>query len=89
MRKRKFLRPARRRAARKFLNQRFWFQVNVCPECGEPGKHWVDMAGMGFSPTFANPAFLMPALSKLVHGFWMCNKFYGPDGRRIIESELF
>jgi hypothetical protein len=37
----------------------------ICPECGEPGPH------------FVVPNVLYP------DGFWTCDKFYGPDGRRI------
>lgn len=43
-----------------------------CPECGKRGPHWV------VSP------FKFGVLLFDDGGFWVCDKFYGPDGRRIM-----
>lgn len=45
----------------------------VCPECGERGLHWVIV------PNTIEQILLGIATP----GFWTCQKFYGPDGRRI------
>lgn len=46
---------------------------HTCPECGERGRHWVQP-----------PASLQDVLDGTVPaGFYTCDKFYGPDGRRI------
>lgn len=44
----------------------------ICPECGKPGRHYI---------TF--PASGLVQLLGLPSSFWVCDKFYGPDGRRI------
>ena len=47
---------------------------HVCEECGELGGHWIQ----------GPPMNLYQILGGLPEqGFWTCNKFYGPDGRRI------
>lgn len=46
---------------------------NTCPECVRRGKHWVQM-----------PQSLVDVLTGVpAQGFWTCDKFYGPDGRRL------
>jgi hypothetical protein len=47
---------------------------NICPECGQRGLHWVEV-----------PITLDDAINWDKHhtGFWTCDKFYGPDGRRL------
>lgn len=54
----------------------------ICPECGKRGKHWVEnpfyVPGLNGGSLFTfGPLDQAP-------GFWICDKFYGPDGRRII-----
>lgn len=44
-----------------------------CPECGQKGPHWV-----GVPMTLAD---LMSGTEP--EGFWLCDKFYGPDGKRL------
>lgn len=46
---------------------------HTCPECGERGKHWMQ------------PAYTLADVldSTVPSGFWTCDKFYGPDGRRL------
>ena len=44
-----------------------------CPECGENGGHWV-----GVPMTLTD---LMRGTEP--EGFWLCDKFYGPDGKRL------
>lgn len=44
-----------------------------CPECGRKGRHWVGM-----------PMTLEGLMSGVEPaGFWVCDKFYGPDGMRL------
>ncbi len=44
-----------------------------CPECGQKGPHWVGV-----------PMTLADLLSGTEpEGFWLCDKFYGPDGKRL------
>lgn len=47
---------------------------SVCPECGERGAHW--------APVPVSLEDLFGLLDK-PQGIWLCDKFYGPDGRRI------
>lgn len=50
----------------------------VCPECGEPGRHWI--------PTEINYGrLLLHSVSPVFPpgGFWICSKFYDKTGRRI------
>jgi hypothetical protein len=44
----------------------------ICPECGEPGLHYVYIP-MSIEDIFLN----VPS-----QGFWTCNKFYDENGRR-------
>ena len=44
----------------------------ICPECGKPGRHWLQ-----------DPA---PFFGGDLSG-WTCDKFYGPDGRRLPEEQ--
>ena len=47
---------------------------HTCPECGERGKHWVQM-----------PQSLAAVLAGVpAEGFWTCRKFYDANGKRII-----
>ena len=46
---------------------------NICPECGQRGLHYV-------SPPASLAEILMCGSPS---GFWTCDKFYGPDGRRL------
>lgn len=44
-----------------------------CPECGQKGPHWIGV-----------PMTLGDLLSGTEpEGFWLCDKFYGPDGKRL------
>lgn len=50
---------------------------HVCEECGEKGAHWIVV-----------PSTLAEILAGASEGgFWICPKFYGPDGRRIGAQE--
>lgn len=44
-----------------------------CPNCGQKGPHWV-----GVPMTLAD---LMSGTEP--EGFWLCDKFYGLDGKRL------
>lgn len=44
----------------------------ICPECGEKGRHWI-------SPDESALLYV-----KRKSGFWICKKFYGSDGRRLV-----
>ena len=46
---------------------------HTCPECGQRGKHWIQMPQSLFDLFSGVPA----------QGFWTCSKFYGPDGQRL------
>lgn len=48
---------------------------HTCEECGEKGFHWVATRGTSLA------AILSGVDDK--QGFWICDKFYGKDGRRI------
>lgn len=56
-----------------------WLERNrhTCPECGQRGKHWAQP-----------PQSLDAVLNGLAYvaGFWTCDKFYGPDGRRLAAA---
>ncbi|MGF6837000.1 hypothetical protein QF001_000867 [Paraburkholderia youngii] len=41
-----------------------------CPECGERGRHYLVV-----------PRSLPEILGGVPSGFWLCDKFYGEDGR--------
>ena len=49
-------------------------QAHTCEECGERGGHWVSMGMQTLEDILAD---------RPPQGFWTCNKFYGPDGKRI------
>lgn len=53
-------------------------QAHICPECGMQGEyHWVQ------APlTLAD--IINEARGGPPSGFWVCPKFYGEDGRRMI-----
>lgn len=44
-----------------------------CPECGQKGPHWV-VVPMTLGDLFSGTE---------PHGFWLCDKFYGTDGKRL------
>lgn len=46
---------------------------HICEECGQPGFHW-HSTGDSLEDIMNN---------REPNGFWSCDKFYGPDGRRI------
>ncbi len=47
-----------------------------CPECGQKGPHWVGV-----------PMTLGDLLSGTEpEGFWLCDKFYGQDGKRLTAN---
>jgi hypothetical protein len=48
-----------------------------CPECGDKGPHWV-----GFPQTLEDVLIGTEQV-----GFWTCNKFYGPDGKRLPSND--
>lgn len=48
----------------------------LCPNCGEKGPHWVGFP-MSLSDLLAGTG---------PDGFWVCEKYYGPDGRRLTGS---
>lgn len=48
---------------------------HTCNECGQNGYHWVATQGMTLE------AILSGADDQ--QGFWICDKFYSKDGRRI------
>jgi hypothetical protein len=49
-----------------------------CPECGQKGPHWIGV-----------PMTLGDLLSGTEpEGFWLCDKFYGPDGKRLPANAL-
>lgn len=50
----------------------------LCPECGAPGPHWVA------SPP---PWGGVKSAGNERDGFWVCDKFYGADGRRLTVLE--
>lgn len=56
------------RAAARFLE----WNAHICPECGERGFHWAQP-----------PVTLDAVLMNSMPGFWTCDKFYGPDGKRL------
>lgn len=49
-----------------------------CPECGQKGPHWV-----GVPMTLSD--FLSGAEPD---GFWVCDKFYGADGKRLPSNAV-
>ena len=50
-----------------------------CPECGQKGAHWIGV-----------PMTLGDLLSGTEpEGFWLCDKFYGPDGKRLPANAEF
>jgi len=60
-------RMSNRQTARKLSDQ-----ITVCPECGQPGKHWVSL-----------PFSLQNLIDgEEPFGFWICSEFYGPTGER-------
>lgn len=63
----------RQRDKNRATARRLNWESATCPECGERGKHWVQA-------TLLLRDFLNGVKPK---GFWVCPKFYGPDGRRI------
>lgn len=50
------------------------YNSHVCPECGERGRHWVQVP-------YTLEEMLMGAQPA---GFWTCRKFYDENGRRIV-----
>ena len=56
---------------------RLRLNAHVCENCGERGGHWVQTA----------PQSLAMAIMGLPDdGFWICAKYYGPDGKRLPEG---
>lgn len=75
------LRIARKRAMKSRIL--FLLRQPICRECGKRGKHWIqfnntalDLGHQLFGNLFTN---------NLPHtnGFWICDKFYDSNGRRI------
>jgi hypothetical protein len=50
---------------------------HVCEECGQPGGHWVSTRGISLQA-------MITGIDDQ-EGFWTCDKFYGEDGRRIMD----
>lgn len=49
----------------------------LCLECGQKGPHWVNV-----------PMSMIVLLGGAEQeGFWLCDKFYGPDGKRLPTDE--
>ncbi len=53
--------------------QRIAGSKHICEECGQPGFHWHSL-GDSLEDIMNN---------REPNGFWSCDKFYGPDGKRI------
>ena len=49
--------------------------LHVCEECGEKGYHWVAWQGMSLATIRSG--------TDDQQGFWICDKFYDKNGRRI------
>lgn len=47
-----------------------------CPNCGDKGRHWVDIP-MTLADLFAGTE---------QDGFWICDKYYGADGHRLADN---
>lgn len=60
------------------LNRAERLRKHVCPNCGEPGGHWIAM-----------PMNLEQIMhSKPEQGFWICDKYYDPETGRRKEEEI-
>lgn len=63
----------KKRERNRSLAKELEYNSHICPECGERGKHWMQM-----------PFSLEDLLDgRQPTGFWVCAKFYGPNGRRL------
>jgi hypothetical protein len=65
----------RRKAFRERLRENL---SHTCPECDEPGKHFVHLP----ENELCDALCLAFGVRTAPGGFWTCAKFYGPDGKR-------